>query len=380
MDITANLPVHGSPIVNLQPNPGAAPLATTSGQNPPTVRSFDRWHEIPEEITFQIMQWMMLHGRSRSAPASFAMTSKSFYTVGQAFRHHHLYESAQSILLHPRMVDFCNNHVARMRTPFNTDLENPEDLVSVLANLSGSYAGKDSPMYHLKLEQIPEPIIFYSRIEEATRAFRCESLGLRFDGNRSANRLASQIAKTLPVSTNLKLVFNLSTLGGKDVADLIRDTCTPGRVMAIELEDFENATGNLEVRQALMDVFCGNARVSYAIFQFLETTDMLKELTSGLQEIRHLRLLSLNYKTHITWPVVQALVAAIERRHASGLPRITVTLGLPGSPKPGPESLSFPTGRMQELESLGLFLDTLVDGKYTKSFVNKLRAFVSKEQ
>jgi hypothetical protein len=376
MDLKAGLPINGSSTVNLQPNPGTASSATTSGQNPPTVQSFDRWHEMPADITFQVMHWMMLNERSISAPASFTMTPKAFYKAGQAFRGHPLYASAQAILLHPRLVNcsrsFLDSLGYRPRYP---GIKNPEELISLLDNLSKD-DGEPRPMYYLKLGEVPETTIFDSRVEQVVRGYEGKSLSLWSNGDRSANRLVSHIAKTLPTSADLNLYLDLENLEGKEVAEFCSNTCTHGHITSIGLRDFENSTSNPEVRQALMNVLCGDGLVSLVVFESLKTTDMLKELTARFQEIRHLQLLSIAYQNGITHSDVQALVAAIEQRHTSGQSRITVTLGLPYNPKPGPDSVSFSKEKMLELEGLGLFFGRLEGSHDGAIFLNKVRASI----
>ena len=173
MDLKAALPIDRSSTVNFQPNPGSASSAMTSGENPPAVQSFDQWHEMPADITFQVMHWMMLNERSRSAPASFAMTSKPFYKAGQAFRRHHLYESAQAILLHPRLVDCSRSYLDRLGyRPRYSNIKNPEELISMLEYISKN-DGENGPMYYLKLGEIPETTISGQRVYGALRDSSC---------------------------------------------------------------------------------------------------------------------------------------------------------------------------------------------------------------
>lgn len=372
MDINAGFPINRSSTVNFQPNPGSASSATSSGQNPPTVQSFDRWHEMPADITFQIMQWMMLNERSRSAPASFAMTSKSFYNAGQAFRGHHLYESAQAILLHPRLVNRSRSYLDSLGyRPRFPDIENPDELISLLEYLPKN-DDEPGPMQYLKLGEIPETTIFDSRVEQAIRAHKGKLLSVCFDGNRPANKLASHIAKTLPTSADLNFLLNSTNVVGKDIPEWIYDTCTLGHITSIQFSNCEHLTSNPEARQALLNVLCGDGLVSYAVFDVLKTNDMLKDLTARFHEIRHLRLLSILNQRNITPSDLQALVAAIQQRHASGQPRITVALDLVQSR----DSTSLSKEKLLELEGLGLFLGHLDGSHSATTLLNKVRLSV----
>ena len=378
MDINASLSGKPRVAVTLQPNTDSASSAMTSSQKPPTVQSFDRWHEMPAEITFQIMQWMMLDERSRFAPASFAITSKSFHQVGQAFRRHHLYESAQAILLHPSLVNRSRSYLDSLGyRPRLPDINNPEELISLLTYLSKD-DGTTGPMYYLDLVKIPETAIFDSRVDQAIRAYKGKSLSLYSNGNRSANKLASHIARTLPTSAglNLYLYLDLKNLDGKEVAELINVTCTLGHITSIELLDCKDSASNPVVRQAVMNVLCGNGQVSHAVFNFCETNDLLKDLTAGFQEIRHLQLLSMQAQENTTHSDLQALVAAIEQRHASGQPRITVVLGLWQRQNPQADSTSFLKEKILELESLGLFFGRLDSSHAATTLLNKVRQSV----
>lgn len=379
MDVKTGLPFNGSGIVNCQTDPGSASSSTNNDQNPPTVQSFDRWHEMPEEITFQVMQWMMLNERSTSAPASFVMTSKPFYGVGQAFRLHHLYESAQAILLHPRLVNASRNYLDSLGfRPRFPDTNSPEQLISVLRQLSGNN-GEPHPVHCINLGSIEDTTIFDSRVEKALRAYTGKSLSLCNYGNKSINKPFAHIARILPANgdLNLYLYLDLKNLKVKEAVELIGTTCSTGHITSIELLDANQPTNSAEVRQALMNVLCGNGLVSYAVFGNLETTDMLRDLTARFQEIRNLRLLSISCQKTITHADVHALVAAMEQRRASGQSRITVALGLPFVLNPGPDSISFPEEKMLELEGLGLFFGRLEGSEYGQTLFDKVHASLS---
>lgn len=358
MDVKAGLPINASTALHVQPDQSPDASTRSNAQRPPTLHSFDRWHEMPDDITFQVMTWMMHNERSGSAPASFATTSKAFYQLGHAFRRHHLYKSMQSTLLHTGLANNSRRYIDRVgkrHEPCGS--KNPGELLSLLQSLS-RYDGASGTEDWLCLEKTPEPTFFDTRVHEAIRAFKGRCLPVWIGANEACDVKAFYIAKTLPKNVHMNIFFSLEKFDEEKFAELIKNTCTRGHITSLELIDSYYLTRHPAVRQRLVDVFCGDGLVSNATFEYM-TNNLLVDLIAKFQEIRHLRLLSIRQPQDITYAEVQALAAAVEQRHASGQTRITVALDVPKSLKLRPDSLFSSPERLSKLEGAGLFFIAL---------------------
>lgn len=375
MDINAVTTVKPNTGVTFQPDPGSASSSSSNDQRPPTLQSFDRWHEMPAEITYQVMQWLMLNEQSKSAPAAFAMTSKFLHQLGQAFRRNHLYEQTQSILLHPRLVHNSRVYLDNLGDrPRLLDCATPEKLIFLLDRLC-VHEGKSGTAYLLKLENIPETTISDPGVLKALRTYKGEKSPLIVKVSKASRQRASSIAKTLPPGASLNLSLDSSKFKGKEFAELLGEICAGRQMTSIQLLDLDNATSDPEVRQALMNTLCGGGMVSHLVFDPQVTNDMLIDLTARFQEIRHLRLLSI-HQVDTTYSTIQALMAAIEQRHASGQPRITVVLPAPDRLELPPDSIFSSKEKLLELESLGLFFGILNGSESADELVQKVHMSV----
>ena len=356
--------------VSTQSNPLQTPSSGTNTQTAkPSLQTFDGWTSLPQDISLQLMYWLMLKSKSASGPASLVNTSKKFQQDGQAFRANSLYKSAQSALLHTDLVQSSRRQLNQLT--HRSEFLSPKTLDEVTNFLGQRFAEKSKSTVYMNLDHLQNKTLSDPYVQQALRHCPNDTLALFCQTDIKIHQLVSEIGQTLPSRVDVALYF-AGLNDGVEFTKLLINACTREHISSMTFYDVEDLLAEPDARQALINLLCHEGMVSCVFGDFLKSNYLLQDLTERFQEIRHTRLISLNLTEPPTLDELEALVAAIDVRHASGKSRITVVVNIRDLQINYPGSSLCDSEEKLRLEDFGLFFGRLSGSFYGKPLFDKV--------
>ncbi len=310
---------------NTHTAPASSPAEAASVM-PKLSQRFDRWIDLPDDVTVQVMYWLMLDGGT----VPLALASQRFLQAGQVFRAGPWYEGAKSVLMHARCVDWTRSCLSgfanepRLIFPGEVD-----ELNTGLASLGDA---SDDQRRAVIIDG--EPIASPRGLDwlDGFRRYPGASLALMTEKRRQAEAAIIDIAWALPPRVCLRLQCYPS-MGGMTspvdgIASLISRIAQTGRAMAFDLEAGVDLSADPAELEAVLDIACGQGVISFVNLGTITQPDsLLRAMADRCERFRHLKLVMFNCATLPDPGELAALAAALDSRQRAGHSRLTVVIG-----------------------------------------------------
>ncbi len=360
----ARTAIAGCQPVAAERNAGTTDAASTSvaAVAPHVSQSFDRWTELPDDVTVQVMHWLML----ASGAVPLVLASQRFLQAGQVFRAGPWYEGAKSVLMHARCVDWTRAYLSGFAN--EQRLFFPKDAHHLSAGLAKLGEAPEDHRRSIVINGKPTGTDWGGDWLDGFRRYPGASLVLTTGKRQQAEGAIIEIAQALPQRVCLRLDFflamgvSVSPVGG--IGHLISRLAQTGRALAFDMEWGMDLSADPVELGAVLDVACGEGMISFANLGTITQPDsLLHALADRCERFRHLKLVMFNCAALPDRSELATLAAALEHRQAAGLSRITVVIGsmaLLGSR--ASTQLALSTAARAEFERCGLYFNFL-DGE-----------------
>ena len=344
-------------------------------QQSASLATVNRWNDMPHELVYQVMYWMMINENSTTAHNGLATTSKSFHQLGKAFQSNSMYKNAQSNIVHTNLVNNCFRYLDSLgyRGVYLAS-KNTNELVEVFRTLDEKEFKTERDVF-LDLTKTSNSSFCAPEVQQVISTYQNDGLSVRLNLNANNTSLIPQITQSLPKHVSLNLSINV-TADAAAFANLIRSTCNGKHMSSVYLIDYENKLDTMpEARQALLEALCDKGLISYVHIESIYSKNLLPDLTEKFQVLRNVPLLSIYSENTAT--AIEAFVKAVEQRHASGKTRVTVALLITNEEvKKSLPSIFLSPEELQRLEGLGLFFGVIAQSAENSIFMSKIRKSV----
>lgn len=377
----AQFAANGRPAVAGASDTSTATSARASiAPNTPSIsqRPYDRWTDLPDDVSVQVMYWLMRDTGS----VQLALTSKRFLQAGQAFRAGPWYQDARAVLVHARAVAWTRTYLGGLaqisrtvRTSDISELNNALRLLSTTGDVLRMSLVVDGKPPHAA------PGIDWL---DGFRRYEGTSLRLSTSRDKQGDHMILRIAGALPPDVCLSLDVYINS-GGilaslKGMAELFSRIARSGRTTAFEMQWGVDLSVNPVELGAVLDIACGSGHVSRFCFGDLHDPDiMLQALTDRCSSFCHLKLVMFDCSVLPSREQLVALAAALEKRQADGQSRVTVVVGCDKFFTSGGSVDALVTAdERTDFEEAGLYLEFLSDEQPDQPAVHKVMRSVGK--
>ena len=260
------------------------PIAPNLSQPP-----YDRWTDLPDDVTVQVMYWLMLD----AGTVPLALASGRFLQAGQVFRASPWYEGAKSVLMHQRCLDWTRSYLSGFAN--EPQLIFPKEVDELNTGLASLGKWPDDQRRSIVIDS--EPITSVRGMDwlDGFRRYPGASLALTTGRRRQAEAAIIDIARALPPRVCLRLQCYPCTGGVTTpvdgIASLVSRIAQTGRAMAFDMEAGVDLSANAAELEAVLDIACGEGVISFINLGTITQPDIpLRSLPSpetGDVQLRH---------------------------------------------------------------------------------------------
>ena len=297
------------------------PIAPNLSQPP-----YDRWTDLPDDVTVQVMYWLMLD----AGTVPLALASGRFLQAGQVFRASPWYEGAKSVLMHQRCLDWTRSYLSGFAN--EPQLIFPKEVDELNTGLASLGKWPDDQRRSIVIDS--EPITSVRGMDwlDGFRRYPGASLALTTGRRRQAEAAIIDIARALPPRVCLRLQCYPCTGGVTTpvdgIASLVSRIAQTGRAMAFDMEAGVDLSANAAELEAVLDIACGEGVISFINLGTITQPDiLLRAMDDRCDRFRHLKLVMFNCATLPDRSALAALAAALDNRQRAGHSRLTVVIG-----------------------------------------------------